>query len=211
MNFRARLSSYFSLKKDKEEDKGLTLLEIAGAMIIIAIVVALAMSQMSSTMASSDNQRELKNLQTIATKMKQYKFQGRYTGTDYIKTLTESGALPADMIAGGNKAKNAWGGDVTIAATADKYGYIITSNNVPKTNCVELINSLRSSSIFTKIMNTAPSAVAIKTISSWKPTANALPHSTPSGVLFPGAHNHEMVLSLISFLILSPGDCRRKQ
>lgn len=44
-------------------------------MIIIAIVVALAMSQMSSTMASSDNQRELKNLQTIATKMKQYKFQ----------------------------------------------------------------------------------------------------------------------------------------
>lgn len=105
MNFRARLSSYFSLKKDKEEDKGLTLLEIAGAMIIIAIVVALAMSQMSSTMASSDNQRELKNLQTIATKMKQYKFQGRYTGTDYIKTLTESGALPADMIAGGNKAK----------------------------------------------------------------------------------------------------------
>lgn len=65
MNFRARLSSYFSLKKDKEDDKGLTLLEIAGAMIIIAIVVALAMSQMSSTMASSDNQRELKNLQTI--------------------------------------------------------------------------------------------------------------------------------------------------
>lgn len=105
MNFRARLSSYFSLKKDKEDDKGLTLLEIAGAMIIIAIVVALAMSQMSSTMASSDNQRELKNLQTIATKMKQYKFQGRYTGTDYIKTLTESGALPADMIAGATKPK----------------------------------------------------------------------------------------------------------
>ncbi|WP_289709401.1 type 4 pilus major pilin, partial [Escherichia coli] len=91
-------------------DKGLTLLEIAGALIIIGIVVALAMSQMSSTMSSSDNQRELKNLQTIATKMKQYKFQGQYTSSDYIKTLTQSGSLPADMIAGGNKAKNAWGG-----------------------------------------------------------------------------------------------------
>ncbi|MBM2962381.1 prepilin-type cleavage/methylation domain-containing protein, partial [Escherichia coli] len=82
-----------------------------------------------------------------------------YTSSDYIKTLTQSGSLPADMIAGGNKAKNAWGGDVTIKATADKYGYTITSNNVPKENCVELINSLRSSSMFTKIMNTAPATV----------------------------------------------------
>lgn len=64
----------FCFKKEKEEDKGLTLLEVAGALIIIGIVVSLAISQMSSTMSSSDNQRELKNLQTIATKMKQYKF-----------------------------------------------------------------------------------------------------------------------------------------
>ncbi|EFN6524229.1 prepilin-type cleavage/methylation domain-containing protein [Escherichia coli] len=153
------MSSFFHFKKDKEDDKGLTLLEIAGALIIIGIVIAVAMSQMSSTMASSDNQRELKNLQTIATKMKQYKFQGQYTSNDYIKTLTESGSLPADMIAGGNKAKNAWGGDVTIKPTNDKYGYIITSNNVPKANCVELINSLRSSSIFTKIMSQSPSSI----------------------------------------------------
>ncbi len=166
MNFRARLFYYFSLKKEKEEDKGLTLLEIAGALIIIGIVVGLAMSQMSSTMSSSDNQRELKNLQTIATKMKQYKFQGQYTSSDYIKTLTQSGSLPADMIAGGNKAKNAWGGDVTIKATTDKYGYTITSNNVPKENCVELINSLRSSSMFTKIMNTTPATVDPVTVCS---------------------------------------------
>ncbi|MCZ5523869.1 hypothetical protein O5964_27325, partial [Escherichia coli] len=39
----------------------------------------------------------------IATKMKQYKFQGQYTSSDYIKTLTQSGSLPADMIAGGIK------------------------------------------------------------------------------------------------------------
>ncbi|WP_410402882.1 type 4 pilus major pilin [Escherichia coli] len=167
MKFRSCLYSYFALKKEKEEDKGLTLLEVAGALIIIGIVVVLAMSQMSSTMSSSDNQREVKNLQTIATKMKQYKFQGQYTSSDYIKTLTQSGSLPfTDMIAGGNKAKNAWGGDVTIKATADKYGYTITSNNVPKENCVELINSLRSSSMFTKIMNTAPATVDPVTVCS---------------------------------------------
>ncbi|CDL27917.1 IncI1 plasmid conjugative transfer prepilin PilS [Escherichia coli ISC7] len=109
MKFRSCLYSYFALKKEKEEDKGLTLLEVAGALIIIGIVVVLAMSQMSSTMSSSDNQREVKNLQTIATKMKQYKFQGQYTSSDYIKTLTQSGSLPADMIAGGNKAKKCLG------------------------------------------------------------------------------------------------------
>ncbi|HHY9613472.1 TPA: type 4 pilus major pilin [Escherichia coli] len=117
MNFRARIFYYFSLKKEKEEDKGLTLLEIAGALIIIGIVVALAMSQMSSTMASSDNQRELKNLQTIAT-------------------------------------------------TSNKYGYIITSKAVPKENCVELINSLRSSSMFTKIKGQTPASVDPVTVCS---------------------------------------------
>jgi len=159
MNFKLHLSSFFHFKKDKEDDKGLTLLEIAGALIIIGIVIAVAMSQMSSTMASSDNQRELKNLQTIATKMKQYKFQGQYTAKDYVKTLTESGSLPADMIAGGNKAKNAWGGAVKIEPTSGNYGYKITSSDVPKANCVELINSLRSSSIFTKIMSQTPDKV----------------------------------------------------
>ena len=98
--------------------------------------------------------------------MKQYKFQGRYTGTDYIKTLTESGALPADMIAGGNKAKNAWGGDVTIAATADNMATLSPVIMFLKQNCVELINSLRSSSIFTKIMNTAPNMVDPVTVCS---------------------------------------------
>lgn len=67
MNFRSCLYSYFALKK-KEEDKGLTLLEVAGALIIIGIVVVLAMSQMSSTMSSSDNQREVKTCRPLQPK-----------------------------------------------------------------------------------------------------------------------------------------------
>lgn len=68
MNFRSCLYSYFALKKEKEEDKGLTLLEVAGALIIIGIVVSLAISQMSSTMSSSDNQRELKTCRLLQQK-----------------------------------------------------------------------------------------------------------------------------------------------
>ncbi|HHU5744693.1 TPA: type 4 pilus major pilin, partial [Escherichia coli] len=70
MNFFRVFSFLFN--KSKEDDKGITMLEIAGGLIIIGIVIAVAMGQMSNTMASNDNQRELKNLQTIATKMKQY-------------------------------------------------------------------------------------------------------------------------------------------
>lgn len=46
------------------------------------------------------------------------------------------------MIAGGNKAKNAWGGAVTIKVSSDKYSYVIESSNVPKKNCIDLVTSL---------------------------------------------------------------------
>ena len=118
-------SSYseHNIRHLQNDDKGMTLLEVLGVLVVAAIVIGAVMGLMSDTLSSSDNQKELKNLQTIATKMKAQKFQGQYTGTDYVKILTESGGLPADMIAGGNKAKNAWGGAVTIKVSSDKYSY----------------------------------------------------------------------------------------
>ncbi|EES0431900.1 prepilin-type cleavage/methylation domain-containing protein, partial [Escherichia coli] len=85
-------------------------------------------------------------------------------GTDYVKILTESGGLPADMIAGGNKAKNAWGGAVTIKVSSDKYSYVIESSNVPKKNCIDLVTSLRSSSMFTKINGNVTNKVDPSTV-----------------------------------------------
>ncbi|WP_141086416.1 prepilin-type N-terminal cleavage/methylation domain-containing protein, partial [Escherichia coli] len=99
--------SEHNIRHLQNDDKGMTLLEVLGVLVVAAIVIGAVMGLMSDTLSSSDNQKELKNLQTIATKMKAQKFQGQYTGTDYVKILTESGGLPADMIAGGNKAKNA--------------------------------------------------------------------------------------------------------
>ncbi|MFP1453837.1 type 4 pilus major pilin [Escherichia coli] len=97
----------------------MTLLEVLGVLATVAaIVIGAVMGLMSDTLSSS-TRKGTKNLQTIATKMKAQKFQGQYTGTDYVKILTESGGLPADMIAGGNKAKNAWGGAVTIKVSSD--------------------------------------------------------------------------------------------
>ncbi|WP_340577620.1 type 4 pilus major pilin, partial [Escherichia coli] len=113
--------SEHNIRHLQNDDKGMTLLEVLGVLVVAAIVIGAVMGLMSDTLSSSDNQKELKNLQTIATKMKAQKFQGQYTGSDYIKILTESGGLPADMIAGSNKAKNAWGGAVTIKASTDKY------------------------------------------------------------------------------------------
>lgn len=156
--------SEHNIRHLQNDDKGMTLLEVLGVLVVTAIVIGAVMGLMSDTLSSSDNQKELKNLQTIATKMKAQKFQGQYTGTDYVKILTESGGLPADMIAGGNKAKNAWGGAVTIKVSSDKYSYVIESSNVPKKNCIDLVTSLRSSSMFTKINGNVTNKVDPSTV-----------------------------------------------
>ena len=156
--------SEHNIRHLQNDDKGMTLLEVLGVLVVAAIVIGAVMGLMSDTLSSSDNQKELKNLQTIATKMKAQKFQEQYTGTDYVKILTESGGLPADMIAGGNKAKNAWGGAVTIKVSSDKYSYVIESSNVPKKNCIDLVTSLRSSSMFTKINGNVTNQVDPSTV-----------------------------------------------
>ncbi|EEV8848763.1 type 4 pilus major pilin [Escherichia coli] len=156
--------SEHNIRHLQNDDKGMTLLEVLGVLVVAAIVIGAVMGLMSDTLSSSDNQKELKNLQTIATKMKAQKFQGQYTGKDYIKILTESGGLPADMIAGNNKAKNAWGGEVTIKPNNNNYSYTIESKDIPKKNCIDLVTSLRSSSMFTKINSTETSKVDPSTV-----------------------------------------------
>lgn len=65
-------SSYseHNIRHLQNDDKGMTLLEVLGVLVVAAIVIGAVMGLMSDTLSSSDNQKELKNLQTIATKMK---------------------------------------------------------------------------------------------------------------------------------------------
>ena len=62
--------SEHNIRHLQNDDKGMTLLEVLGVLVVAAIVIGAVMGLMSDTLSSSDNQKELKNLQTIATKMK---------------------------------------------------------------------------------------------------------------------------------------------
>lgn len=99
--------SEHNIRHLQNDDKGMTLLEVLGVLVVAAIVIGAVMGLMSDTLSSSDNQKELKNPDN-RHQNESPEIPGQYTGTDYVKILTESGGLPADMIAGGNKAKNAW-------------------------------------------------------------------------------------------------------
>lgn len=179
--FRNTLSSLFSYDKTaSEQDKGLSLLEILLVIVVIGIVIGYAYRQYSSVQTSVQSTGEQNNILTIIANMKQLKYQGRYTGSNYISTLYKQGLLPSDMIAdaSGTTAKNPWGGNVTITASADKYSFNVQETKVPMANCMSMVNALRSSSAITKINNTSTSSVDAATICT--SDSNTLTFSTDS-------------------------------
>ncbi|EFE1101050.1 hypothetical protein GQA42_25705, partial [Escherichia coli] len=130
-----------------------------------------------SNIQSSNEQN---NVLTVIANMKSLKFQGRYTDSNYIKTLYAQGLLPSDMIADttGASAKNPWGGSVTITTSSDKYSFNVVEANVPQKNCMAMVNALRSSSAISKINNTSTSTVSAATVCA--SDSNTLTFSTDS-------------------------------
>ncbi|EEJ4252256.1 prepilin-type N-terminal cleavage/methylation domain-containing protein [Salmonella enterica subsp. enterica serovar 4,[5],12:b:-] len=167
-------------KKTGEQDKGLTLLEILLAIVVIAVVIGYVYRQYSSVQTSVQSGGEQNNILTIIANMKQLKYQGRYTDSNYISTLYKQGLLPSDMIAdaSGTTAKNPWGGTVTISPSSDKYSFSVQETKVPMANCMSMVNALRSSSAITKINNTSTSSVDAATICN--SDSNTLTFSTDS-------------------------------
>ncbi|EJQ9383929.1 prepilin-type N-terminal cleavage/methylation domain-containing protein [Salmonella enterica] len=161
-------------------DSGITLTEILIALVIIALVIIGVYKAASSAFTKVNTADERDNVQKIMTNMKEFKFQGKYSETNYIQTLIANGAIPASMIADskGTTAKNIWGGAVTIATSADKYSYSVVETKVPKDSCIGLVNSLRTFSLISKINNTAVDSVSPGTVCA--ADSNTLTFSTDS-------------------------------
>ncbi len=179
LNMRSVFSS-LSERSKKEQDKGATLMEV---LLVVGVIVVLATgayklySMVQSNIQSSNEQN---NVLTVIANMKSLKFQGRYTDSNYIKTLYAQGLLPSDMIADttGASAKNPWGGSVTITTSSDKYSFNVVEANVPQKNCMAMVNALRSSSAISKINNTSTSTVSAATVCA--SDSNTLTFSTDS-------------------------------
>ncbi|EIN9286983.1 hypothetical protein LQD39_004571 [Salmonella enterica] len=179
LNMRSVFSS-LSARRKKEQDKGATLMEVLLVVGVIVVLAASAYKLYSMVQSNIQSSNEQNNVLTVIANMKSLKFQGRYTDSNYIKTLYAQGLLPSDMIADttGASAKNPWGGSVTITTSSDKYSFNVVEASVPKKNCMAMVNALRSSSAISKINNTSTSTVDAATVCS--SASNTLTFSTDS-------------------------------
>lgn len=144
LNMRSVFSS-LSAHRKKEQDKGATLMEVLLVVGVIVVLAASAYKLYSMVQSNIQSSNEQNNVLTVIANMKSLKFQGRYTDSNYIKTLYAQGLLPSDMIADttGASAKNPWGGSVTITTSSDKYSFNVVEASVPKKNCMAMVNALR--------------------------------------------------------------------
>lgn len=144
LNMRSVFSS-LSARRKKEQDKGATLMEVLLVVGVIVVLAASAYKLYSMVQSNIQSSNEQNNVLTVIANMKSLKFQGRYTDSNYIKTLYAQGLLPSDMIADttGASAKNPWGGSVTITTSSDKYSFNVVEANVPQKNCMAMVNALR--------------------------------------------------------------------
>ncbi|MGC4596561.1 type 4 pilus major pilin [Escherichia coli] len=179
LNMRSVFSS-LSARRKKEQDKGATLMEVLLVVGVIVVLAASAYKLYSMVQSNIQSSNEQNNVLTVIANMKSLKFQGRYTDSNYIKTLYAQGLLPSDMIANttGASAKNPWGGSVTITTSSDKYSFNVVEANVPQKNCMAMVNALRSSSAISKINNTSTSTVSAATVCA--SDSNTLIFSTDS-------------------------------
>ncbi|EHK6409877.1 hypothetical protein NDU95_004272 [Salmonella enterica] len=179
LNMRSVFSS-LSARRKKEQDKGATLMEVLLVVGVIVVLAASAYKLYSMVQSNIQSSNEQNNVLTVIANMKSLKFQGRYTDSNYIKTLYAQGLLPSDMIADttGASAKNPWGGSVTITTSSDKYSFNVVEASVPKKNCMAMVNALRSSSAISKINNTSTSTVSAATVCA--SDSNTLTFSTDS-------------------------------
>ncbi|WP_172704393.1 type 4 pilus major pilin, partial [Escherichia coli] len=142
LNMRSVFSS-LSARRKKEQDKGATLMEVLLVVGVIVVLAASAYKLYSMVQSNIQSSNEQNNVLTVIANMKSLKFQGRYTDSNYIKTLYAQGLLPSDMIADttGASAKNPWGGSVTITTSSDKYSFNVVEANVPQKNCMAMVNA----------------------------------------------------------------------
>ncbi|MCX2694507.1 type 4 pilus major pilin [Pseudomonas sp. DCB_CB] len=143
----------FKKSKIKKNQVG-AMSAIEMALIIAVGVVALyaAVAYGPKLWASSDNSRELENISSLVTNVRNLKTVSGYgaSGTNLVPQLITAGAVPGPMTISGTTIINTWGGVVTIVSTG--YGFTVTAPSIPATGCIFLATKFAATgSVTTKI------------------------------------------------------------
>lgn len=132
--------------KHRARRMGLSLLEITFVLLIIVAVVGGALIMASGAMSQSTVTQEIQTLNNLASGATMTKSTRGY-GTDGDPNLLPNmeiiGSLPKNVMVVGTTYKNSWGGDITIEASNGGADFIITYGNIPKEECVKLVNGVK--------------------------------------------------------------------
>lgn len=157
--------------------RGLTLIEIAAGLTLMAIVSAGALaiadstrsSQLSSTLASN-----LTSIRQSARLVKQA--TGTYGTASLNATLITAKRVPLDMAVSGTTISNSYGGTVTITGATSTFSIVATA--IPRSACIALLTSADAGWVSAKVDSAA--AITSFPISPTTATGSTLCGGTPT-------------------------------
>lgn len=128
-----------------KKQKGISLIEIMIGLAILSVSVLGVFSVYSTVKTSSENQAELKNIQSIVAKVRSM-FAGRnnYTGVSATMVRNANG-IPTAMVSGTDVVHSWSSTGITIAVGTPTSTFNLTYPAVPTANCIELVNTLQGS------------------------------------------------------------------
>lgn len=166
--------SFGMAMRHKAKRLGLSLLEITFVLLIIVAVVGGALIMASGAMSQSTVTQEIQTLNNLASGATMVKTTRGYggdgsDGVDLLPDMEIVGSLPKNIVMAGKQPKNSWGGDIKIFSSNGGADFIIAYTNVPKEECVKMVNGVKmgilrsvgkGESPDTSIMDITPSKAA---------------------------------------------------
>jgi prepilin-type N-terminal cleavage/methylation domain-containing protein len=148
----------------KFKQRGLTLLEVAVALVVAALVITGALA----LYYQANNQSTTNTLTTAITALRSTVKSGLLSGTPTVGSLNDqiiaTGKVPSTLTVSGSIIRHPAGGTLDVAGNADG-SFSFTATNVPNNVCMDLTSNLLTN--FTQVqINASPQTATLGLASS---------------------------------------------
>jgi hypothetical protein len=127
----------------RRRQRGASLLEGIAYLGIAAIVILGAVSLLTSAFGNAQSNRATEEVISLRTAVRKLYVGQAYPAAGVVAVLINAGAVPSTLTNTAGAVTNSWGGAVTIVgsgAGAATNNFVITYNNVPAAECVNMLS-----------------------------------------------------------------------
>ena len=123
-----------------KRQKGVTLTEALGVLVILALLLGGAYALLTSATTSQQSSQLGADVASLRAATKQlWGGQGSQGSTSLNATLISAGRVPSDLPVSGAVISNQFGGTVTVTGATSAFTVAVTA--IPTSNCVALISN----------------------------------------------------------------------